>query len=67
MTEKAPNYLINLIPKCDPTIKSRNNSIPTKLSTRPQLQTCLCPIYLSELFVTGVIFNPKFTTLQRYT
>ena len=29
MTEKAPNYLINLIPKCDPTIKTRNNSIPT--------------------------------------
>ena len=29
MTEKAPNYLINLIPKCYPTIKTRNNSIPT--------------------------------------
>ena len=29
MTEKAPNYIINLIPKCDPTIKTRNNSIPT--------------------------------------
>ena len=29
MTEKAPNYLINLIPKCDPTIRTRNNSIPT--------------------------------------
>ena len=29
MTEKAPNYLINLLPKCDPTIRTRNNSIPT--------------------------------------
>ena len=29
MTEKAPNYLINLIPKCDPTIRTINNSIPT--------------------------------------
>ena len=29
MTEKAPNYLINLIPKCDATIRTRNNSIPT--------------------------------------
>ena len=29
MTEKAPNYLINLISKCDPTIKTRNNSILT--------------------------------------
>ena len=29
MTEKAPNYLINLIPKCDTTIRTRNNSIPT--------------------------------------
>ena len=28
MTEKAPNYLINLIPECDPTIKTRSNSIP---------------------------------------
>ena len=29
MTEKAPNYLINVIPKCNPTIKTRDNSIPT--------------------------------------
>ena len=29
ITEKTPNYLINLIPKCDPTIKTKNNSIPT--------------------------------------
>ena len=29
MTEKAPNYLMNLIPKCGPTIKTRNEIIPT--------------------------------------
>ena len=29
MTEKAPNYLTNLVPKCDPTIKTKNNSIST--------------------------------------
>ena len=29
MTEKAPNYLTILIPKCDATIKTRNNRIPT--------------------------------------
>ena len=29
MTEKASNYLINLISKCDTTIRTRNNSIPT--------------------------------------
>ena len=29
ITEKAPNYLINLMPKCDTTIRTRNNSIPT--------------------------------------
>ena len=29
MTEKAPNYLINLTPKCDTTIRTRNNSIST--------------------------------------
>ena len=29
MKEKTPNYLINLVPKCEPTIRTRNNSIPT--------------------------------------
>ena len=29
MTEKAPNYLINLTRKCDPTFKARSNSITT--------------------------------------
>ena len=29
MNEKAPNYLINLIPKYEPTIKTRNNTIPS--------------------------------------
>ena len=28
MNEKAPNYLINLIPNYEPTIRTRNNSIP---------------------------------------
>ena len=27
--EKAPNYLINLIPKYEPTVRTRNNSIPS--------------------------------------
>ena len=29
MNQKVPNYLINLIPKCEPTIRTRNNSIPS--------------------------------------
>ena len=29
MNEKAPNYLINLIPEHEPTIRTRNNSIPS--------------------------------------
>ena len=29
MNEKAPNYFINLIPKYEPTIRTRNNSIPS--------------------------------------
>ena len=29
MNEKAPNYLINLIPKHEPTIRTRNNSMPS--------------------------------------
>ena len=28
MKEEAPNYLINLIPKCEQTIRTRNNHIP---------------------------------------
>ena len=27
--EEAPNYLINLVPKCEANTKKRNNSIPT--------------------------------------
>ena len=29
MNENAPNYLINLIRKCEPTFRTRNNSIPS--------------------------------------
>ena len=29
MNVKVPNYLINLIPKYEPTIRTRNNSIPS--------------------------------------
>ena len=28
MKEEAPDYLINLIPKCEQTIRTRNNRIP---------------------------------------
>ena len=28
MKEEAPNYLINLIPKCNQTIRTRNSHIP---------------------------------------
>ena len=37
------------------------------LGTRPQLQKCLPPTYLQQLFVTGVKFHPTLTTLQCYT
>ena len=29
MKKEAPNYLINLIPKCEQTIRRRNNRIPS--------------------------------------
>ena len=29
MKKEAPNYLINLIPKCEQTIRTRNNQIPS--------------------------------------
>ena len=28
MKKDAPNYLINLIPRCEQTIRTRNNNIP---------------------------------------
>ena len=43
MTEKAPNYLINLIPKCDPTIKTR---------------TTVYPPFIVELIVLSTLFSP---------
>ena len=29
MKEEAPNYLINLVPKCETNTRTRNNNIPT--------------------------------------
>ena len=29
MKKEAPNYLINLIPKCEAAIRTRNNTFPT--------------------------------------
>ena len=29
MKEEAPNYLINLVPKCETNIRTKNSSIPT--------------------------------------
>ena len=29
MKDKASSYLINLVSKCEPTIRTRNNSVPT--------------------------------------
>ena len=28
MKEEPPNYLINLIPKCEQTVRTRNNRVP---------------------------------------
>ena len=50
MTGKAPNYLINLIPKCDPTMKTRNNSIPTFYCRTDCFKYSFFPFTLNEWF-----------------
>ena len=38
MREEAPNYLINLIPECEKTIRAKNNRIPVYHSRRKSLK-----------------------------
>ena len=44
MKKEAPNYLINLIPKCEAAIKTRNNNFPTYIVERT-VSSILFPFY----------------------
>ena len=45
MNEKAPNYLINVTPKYEPTIRTRNNSIPSYKCQRNCLKYSFFSLY----------------------
>ena len=50
MREEAPIYLINLIPKCEQTIRTRNNRIPVYHCRTESLQHYFFPSTLKDCF-----------------
>ena len=50
MKEEAPNYLINLIPKCEQTIRTRNNCIPVYYCCMESFKCAFFPSTLKDLF-----------------
>ena len=50
MNEHAPNYLINLIPKCEKTIRTRNSHIPTYHCRTDCFKLSFFPATLSDWF-----------------
>ena len=50
MNEHAPNYLINLIPKCEKTIRTRNSHIPTYHCQTDCFKFSFFPATLSDWF-----------------
>ena len=49
MKEEAPNYLINLIPKCEQTIKTRNNRIPVYHCLMKSFKNSFFPLHFKRL------------------
>ena len=50
MKKKAPNYLINLIPKCEAAIRKRNNNFPTYSYRTDCFKYSFFPSTLKEWF-----------------
>ena len=50
MKEEAPNYLINLIPKCEQTIRTRNNRIPVCYCRTESFKHSFFPYTLKDWF-----------------
>ena len=50
MNEKTPNYLINLIPKYELTIRTRNNSIPSYKCPTNCFKNSFLPCTLNDWF-----------------
>ena len=60
MKEEAPNYLINLIPKCEQTIRTRNNRIPVYHCRTESFKHSFFPSNLKDRFsLDGSIRNSE--------
>ena len=49
MKEEAPNYLTNLIPKCEQTIRTRNNHIPVYHCRTESFKHSFFPLHFKRL------------------
>ena len=64
MEKEAPNYLINLIPKCEPAITTRNNKVPTSNCRTDYFKYSFFPFTLREWFRLDInIRNPDSISL----
>ena len=65
--EKAPNYLINLIPKYEPTIRTRNNSMPLYKCRTNYFKHSFFPSTLNDWFNLDInIRNSESIPLFKY-
>ena len=49
MKEEAPNYLINLIPKCEQTFRTQNNRIPVYHCRKKSFKDSFFSLHLKGL------------------
>ena len=67
MNEKAPNGLINLFPKYEPSIRTRNNSIPSYKCRTNCFKHSFFPSTLNDSFNLDInIRNSESITLFKY-
>ena len=68
MNEKPPNCLINLIPKYEPTIRARSNSIPSYKCQTNCFKHSFFPSTLNDWFNLDInITNSELITLFNYS
>ena len=63
MKKEAPNYLINLIPKCEAAIRTRNNNFPTYNCQTDCFKYSFFPSTLKECFRLDVNINSESISL----
>ena len=62
MKEEAPNYLINLIPKCEQAIRTENNRIPVYHCRKKSFKHSFFPCTLKDWFSLGDSIRNSETT-----